>query len=137
MAAVVLNGHTYSLAILSGTDGRDYARPETITSSGATLWDLFFTDLVATLASATSLNGLSPGAAGGYARSNGSAWVRVSGLDPADLSSAVGYTKGGTGLTTLGTTGQNLGMTGGIIGWVNGGTSPGGTMYTATNFGGF
>ena len=80
MASVVLNGHTYSLAILSGTDGRDYARPETITSSGVTLWDLFFTDLVVTISAATTVNGLSPGADGGYIRSNGSAWVRVQGV---------------------------------------------------------
>jgi hypothetical protein len=80
MASVVLNGHTYSLAILSGTDGRDYARPETITSSGATLWDLFFTDLVTTISAAVTVNGLSPGADGGFIRSNGSAWVRVQGV---------------------------------------------------------
>jgi len=85
MASVVLNGHTYSLAILSGTDGRDYARPETITSSGVTLWDLFFTDLVTTISAAVTVNGLSPGAAGGYIRSNGTAWVRVGGVAGADL----------------------------------------------------
>ena len=107
MASVVLNGHTYSLAILSGTDGRDYARPETITSSGATLWDLFFTDLVATLAAATSLNGLAPGADGGYARSNGTAWVRVQGVAAADV----------TGLVSSSPVGGNL--------------------FLATNYGGF
>ena len=89
MADVILNGHTYSLAILSGTDGRDYARPETITSSGVTLWDLFFTDLVVTISAAVTLAGLSPGAAGGYARSNGTAWVRVQGIASADITGGV------------------------------------------------
>lgn len=89
MASVVLNGHTYSLAILSGTDGRDYARPETITSSGVTLWDLFFTDLVTTISAAVTVNGLSPGADGGYIRSNGSAWVRVQGVAAADVTGLV------------------------------------------------
>ena len=75
--SVVLNGHTYSLAVLSGADGRDYARPEPFTASGATLWDMFFTDLVAHLASAQSVASVSPGATGGLLRSNGSAWARV------------------------------------------------------------
>ena len=107
MADVILNGHTYSLAILSGTDGRDYARPETITSSGVTLWDLFFTDLVVTISAAVTLAGLSPGAAGSYARSNGTAWVRVQGVAAADV----------TGLVSSSPVGGNL--------------------YLATNFGGF
>ena len=89
MASVVLNGHTYSLAILSGTDGRDYARPETITSSGVTLWDLFFTDLVTTISAAVTIGGLNPGADGGYARSNGSAWVRVQGIASSDITGGV------------------------------------------------
>ena len=89
MADVILNGHTYSLAILSGTDGRDYARPETITSSGVTLWDLFFTDLVTTISAAVTIGGLSPGADGGYARSNGSAWVRVQGIASSDITGGV------------------------------------------------
>jgi len=89
MASVVLNGHTYSLAILSGTDGRDYARPETITSSGVTLWDLFFTDLVTTMSAAVTIGGLVPGADGGYARSNGSAWVRVQGIASSDITGGV------------------------------------------------
>jgi hypothetical protein len=84
-ATVILNGHTYSLAILSGTDGRDYARPETITNSGVTLWDLFFTDLVTTMSSTTTIAGLIPGAAGGYIRSNGTAWVRVDGVAGSDI----------------------------------------------------
>ena len=89
MANVRLNGHTYSLAILSGTDGRDYARPETITSSGVTLWDLFFTDLVTTISAAVTVNGLIPGADGGYVRSNGSAWVRVQGIASSDITGGV------------------------------------------------
>ena len=109
MASFVLNGHTYSLSVLSGTDGRDYYRPETFTSSGVPLWDFFFTDLKTDFTAASGITSLAPGASGGLARSTGSAWARVSGATPStDFNAAVPYTKGGTGLTALGTTLQYL-----------------------------
>lgn len=101
--SITLNGRVYTTALLAGTDGRDYARPEAITGSGAILWDFFFTDLVAQMSVASSIQGVAPGALYGFLRSNGSAWARVSGITPStDLNAAVPYTKGGTGLTTLG-----------------------------------
>lgn len=101
--SITLNGRVYTTALLAGTDGRDYARPEAITGSGAILWDFFFTDLVAQMSVAATIQGVAPGAAYGFLRSNGSAWARVSGITPStDLNAAVPYTKGGTGLTTLG-----------------------------------
>jgi len=130
--SVVLNGHTYSLAVLSGTDGRDYARPEPFTASGATLWDMFFTDLVAHLVSATSIDGISPGALYGFLRSTGSAWARVSGITPStDLNAAVGYAKGGTGLTALGSALQVLRTNAGAnaVEW----GTPAGTKYALLN----
>lgn len=110
MAAVILNGHTYSLAILSGTDGLDYADAEPFTGSGATLWDMFFTDLFAQIqTSVITTPGIAPGAQYGFIRSDGTNWARVSGITPStDLNAAVPYTNGGTGLTALGTTLQYL-----------------------------
>ena len=110
MAAVILNGHTYSLAILSGTDGLDYADAEPFTGSGATLWDMFFTDLFAQIqTSVLTTPGIAPGAQYGFIRSNGTNWARVSGITPStDLNAAVPYTQGGTGLTALGTASQYL-----------------------------
>lgn len=97
--SVTLNGRSYALADFIGTSGYGYTQNGV---TGVPLWDQFFNDLIAQLASATSVATVSPGADGGYLRSNGSAWARAAGLAPTDLSAAVPSTKGGTGLTALG-----------------------------------
>lgn len=113
--AITLNGRVWTTAILAGADGRDYARPETITSSGAPLWDLFFSDFAAQISTATAIQGIAPGAAAGFLRSTGSAWARVSGVDPAtDINATVAYQKGGTGLTALGTSLQYIRTNAGV-----------------------
>ena len=114
MASISINGRTYSLSVLSGTDGRDYARNGV---TGAPLWDQFFTDLLAEVVIANGVQTVAYGAQYGFLRSTGSAWARVSGYAPStDFTAAVGATKGGTGLSTLGTTLQNLRVNAGATG---------------------
>ena len=109
MASYVLNGHTYSLSVLSGTNGRAYAQAEPFTGSGATLWDMFFTDLFGQIATAITGNGISPGTQYSTVRSNGTNWVRVAGVTPStDFNAALSVAKGGTGLSALGTALQYL-----------------------------
>lgn len=76
--SVVLNGNTYAPSDFVGSDGRGYA--ETFAATGLQLFpESIFTDLTAELASATSIDAVTPGAAGGLLVSNGSAWVRATG----------------------------------------------------------
>ena len=78
--SVVLNGNTYAVSDFVGDDGRGYA--EIFTATGLqTFPESIFTDMLAELASAATVLSVSPGAAGGFLRSNGSAWVRVSDID--------------------------------------------------------
>jgi hypothetical protein len=82
--SVVLNGSSYSSALFYGTG---YRNPNAATNL-PNFPDSIFTDLIAHLAANVSAGALIPGAAGGYVRSNGAAWVRVSGLASADITTA-------------------------------------------------
>lgn len=74
--SVVLNGNTYATSDFVGSDGRGYS--ETFPATGLQLFpESIFTDLIAELASATSIDSVSPGAAGGILVSDGSDWVRA------------------------------------------------------------
>ena len=74
--SVVLNGNTYASADFVGSSGRGYS--ETFAATGLQLFpESIFTDLIAELASAATVAGVSPGAAGGILVSSGSAWIRA------------------------------------------------------------
>lgn len=72
---VTLNGRSYDATDFTGANGYGYAQP------GVTGVPLFpnqiFSDMVAELAAANTVYSVSPGAAGGYLRSNGAAWIRI------------------------------------------------------------
>jgi hypothetical protein len=79
--SVTLNGHIYSAPMFLG-----YGYQDTNPDTGLPNFpESLGTDLLAQLASAATAFGVAPGAAGGYVRSNGAAWVRVSGLAFADF----------------------------------------------------
>ncbi len=74
--SVVLNGNTYQASDFVGDDGRGYA--EIFPATGLQLFpESIFTDLIAELASAETVLGVSPGAAGGILVSDGAAWIRA------------------------------------------------------------
>ena len=74
--SVVLNGNTYAITDFVGADGRGYS--EIFAATGLqTFPESIFTDMLAELASATSIDAVSPGAAGGILVSDGSDWVRA------------------------------------------------------------
>ena len=74
--SVVLNGNTYAVSDFVGSDGYGYS--EKFSATGLTTFpESIFTDMLAELASAVTIEGLSPGAAGGIIVSNGSAWIRA------------------------------------------------------------
>lgn len=79
--AVVLNGHTYQASDFIGSNGFGY---NTVNSTTGLLQfpDSIFTDMIAHLNGAASSNGVAAGAAGGYLRSNGTVWTRVTDLTP-------------------------------------------------------
>lgn len=78
--SVTLNGNTYDSTDFVGTDGRGYS--QVFAATGLILFpNSIFTDLVAELAAATSIGGLTPGAANGMIVSNGSAWVRSTAIN--------------------------------------------------------
>ena len=75
---VTLNGRTYDITDFTASGGYGYAQ------NGVTGVALFpnqiFTDMLAEIASANTVYGVSPGAVGGYLRSNGSAWIRANSI---------------------------------------------------------
>ncbi|KKN35913.1 hypothetical protein LCGC14_0778840 [marine sediment metagenome] len=86
-------------------------------------------------AGSSAMTQLAPGAAGGYARSSGSAWVRSSGVAAADLTGTVASARLSgvySGITGLGTQAQALDM--GTQSITNVGSYSGGAISTTGTF---
>jgi hypothetical protein len=114
MPSVVLNGHTYQ-----DTDFVDATRPYNYKSvfPFPILTD-FLAEVLIQKAGISSVSGVAPGAAGGYLRSDGANWVRVSGVAAADVTAG---SFGAGAFTVPGTlaVGANAG-TGGTLLTLNG-----------------
>ena len=88
MAAVTLNSNAYENADFVGADGRGWT--SIFPATGLQLFpESIFTDMLAELASAVTIEGLSPGAAGGILVSDGAAWKRAASATITDAGAAV------------------------------------------------
>ena len=85
--SVTLNGHTYDATNFVGADARGYS--QIFPATGLTLFpNSIFTDMLAELAGAATVQSISPGAAGGILVSTGAAWKRAASATITDAGAA-------------------------------------------------